>query len=37
MREFMHVDDLAEACLFLMNNYNEGGIVNVGTGVDISI
>ena len=37
MREFMHVDDLAEACLFLMRNYNEGGIVNVGTGVDISI
>ncbi len=36
-REFMHVVDLAEACLFLMNNYNEVGHVNVGTGEDISI
>lgn len=36
-REFMHVDDLAEACLFLMNNYDEAGHVNVGTGRDISI
>ena len=37
MREFLHVDDLAEACLFLMENYNEEGFVNVGTGVDLSI
>jgi len=37
LREFMHVDDLAEACYFLMHNYNESGFVNVGTGVDISI
>jgi GDP-L-fucose synthase len=37
MREFLHVDDLANACLFLMQNYNESGIVNVGTGEDISI
>jgi GDP-L-fucose synthase len=37
LREFMHVDDLAEACYFLMQNYNEAGFVNVGTGVDISI
>lgn len=37
MREFLHVDDLADASLFLMNNYNENGIINVGTGVDISI
>lgn len=36
-REFMHVDDLAEACFFLMNNYNEEGIINVGVGEDISI
>jgi GDP-L-fucose synthase len=37
LREFMHVDDLAEACYFLMQNFNEKGFVNVGTGVDISI
>ncbi len=37
LREFMHVDDLADACFFLMNNYNEPGFVNIGTGVDISI
>ncbi len=36
-REFLHVDDLAEACLFLMENYNEETLVNVGTGEDISI
>jgi len=37
LREFMHVDDLADACLFLMSNYNEPGFVNVGVGYDISI
>jgi len=37
MREFLHVDDLAEACLFLMENYNESELVNIGTGTDISI
>ena len=37
MREFLHVDDLALACLFLMNIYNHSGIVNVGTGKDVSI
>ncbi len=37
MREFLHVDDLADACLFLMKNYNEKGIVNVGTGEDQTI
>lgn len=37
MREFLHVDDLAEACLFLMNNYNERLFVNVGTGTDVTI
>lgn len=36
-REFLHVDDLADACLFLMKNYNEKGLVNVGVGVDITI
>ena len=36
-REFMHVDDLAGACLFLMQHYNEPQFVNVGTGVDVSI
>jgi GDP-L-fucose synthase len=37
MREFLHVDDLAQACLFLMENYNEDQFINVGSGVDISI
>lgn len=37
LREFLHVDDLADACLFLMNRYHEKGLVNVGVGVDISI
>ena len=36
-REFMHVDDLADACLFLMDNYSAAGHVNVGTGVDLTI
>ena len=36
-REFLHVDDCAKACLFLMNNYNESGIINIGTGVDVTI
>jgi GDP-L-fucose synthase len=37
LREFMHVDDLAEACFFLMQNYSEPGFVNIGVGTDISI
>lgn len=37
LREFMHVDDLAEACLFLMEKYDELQFVNVGTGTDVSI
>lgn len=37
LREFMHVDDMAEACIFLMDNYDEPGPINVGTGYDISI
>ena len=36
-REFLHVDDLAEACYFLLQKYDEIGHINVGTGVDISI
>jgi len=36
-REFLHVDDLADACVFLMENYSSGEIVNVGWGRDISI
>jgi GDP-L-fucose synthase len=36
-REFLHVDDVADACIFLMNNYNEPGLVNVGVGEDLSI
>lgn len=37
MREFLHVDDLADACFYLMQNYNESGLVNIGVGEDISI
>jgi GDP-L-fucose synthase len=37
LREFLHADDLADACFFLMENYNEAGFVNIGTGEDISI
>ena len=37
MREFLHVDDLADACLFLMENYSDDSHINVGTGVDLSI
>jgi len=36
-REFLHVDDLADACLFLMHNYNSSEIINIGTGKDLSI
>jgi GDP-L-fucose synthase len=36
-REFMHVDDLANACYFLLQNYNEAGLVNIGWGEDVSI
>ena len=37
MREFLHVDDLAAACLFLMEHYEEKEFVNVGTGEDLPI
>lgn len=36
-REFLYVDELADACVFLMQNYNEPEIVNIGTGNDITI
>jgi len=37
LREFLHVDDLANACLFLMDNYSREGFVNIGSGQEISI
>jgi len=36
-REFLHVDDLADACFFLMQNYNQKGFINIGVGEDIEI
>jgi len=37
LREFLHADDLADACLHLMEDFNEAGFVNIGTGEDLSI
>lgn len=37
MREFLYADDLADACLFFMENYSESGHINTGTGEDITI
>jgi GDP-L-fucose synthase len=37
MREFLFADDLAEACIYLMLNYNERELINIGTGVDLTI
>ncbi|KQS25311.1 GDP-L-fucose synthase [Dyadobacter sp. Leaf189] len=37
LREFLHADDLADACYFLMQNYDEAGFVNVGVGADVTI
>lgn len=37
LREFLHADDMADACFFLMQHYNEEGLVNIGVGEDISI
>jgi GDP-L-fucose synthase len=37
LREFLYVDDLALACFYLMETYNESGLVNIGVGEDISI
>lgn len=36
-REFLHVDDLADACVFLMNHYEESEIINIGVGEDIRV
>jgi GDP-L-fucose synthase len=36
-REFLHVDDLTNACLFLMERYNEAGLINIGVGEDMTI
>ena len=36
-REFLHADDMADACLFLMQNYNEPGLINIGVGEDLTI
>jgi GDP-L-fucose synthase len=36
-REFLHADDMADACVFLMKNYNEPGLINIGIGDDLSI
>ncbi len=36
-REFLHVDDLADACVFLMNHYDESEIINIGAGRDLTI
>ncbi len=37
LREFLHADDMADACVHMMKNYNEPGFVNIGSGVEISI
>jgi len=37
LREFLHVDDLADACLFLMNNYHQKGLINIGSGKELTI
>ncbi len=36
-REFLYSEDLADACIYLMNNYNDGSIVNIGTGIEVTI
>jgi GDP-L-fucose synthase len=37
LREFLHVDDLAQACLFMLKNYNQRGFLNIGSSSEISI
>jgi GDP-L-fucose synthase len=37
MREFLYADDLAEACVYLMETYSESELVNIGTGIDVTI
>jgi len=36
-REFLHVDDLSDACYFLLQNYNERSPINIGSGIDVSV
>ena len=36
-REFLHADDMADACVYLMKNYDEEGLINIGVGEDLSI
>ena len=36
-REFLHSDDMASACIFLMNNYDDPAVINIGTGIDLTI
>ncbi len=36
-REFLHADDMADACVFLMKNYDQEGLINIGVGEDVSI
>lgn len=37
LREFLHADDMADACVYMMQNFNEPGFVNIGSGTEISI
>jgi len=37
LREFLHADDMADACVHMMKHFNEPGFVNIGSGVEISI
>ena len=37
LREFLHVDDLARACILLMNGYDDSVAINIGTGIEISV
>jgi len=37
LREFLHADDMADACVYMMENFNEAGFVNIGSGTEISI
>ena len=37
LREFLHTDDLAEACIYLLDNYDDDAPINIGWGLDISI
>jgi GDP-L-fucose synthase len=37
LREFLYADDLADACIYLMQNYDDGEIVNIGSGEEVSV